>query len=104
MFAAGVFLLVNSELLGWVFIAATVVVSLWAFVALIQFQNRYRAKGIMPDREDIIVQFDDDNLPVLESGVDADPSDSEPEKTESTQTSEPTGLEENSDSEEAVAK
>lgn len=68
MFAAGVFLLRNSEPLGWVFIGITVVVSTGSFIALIRFHNSYRARGIMPDKEDIMVEFDDEQgAPIHES-------------------------------------
>jgi hypothetical protein len=45
--AAGIFLVREGQSLGWVFItvAATVIIS--AFIALIKFQNNYRAQGII---------------------------------------------------------
>lgn len=98
MFAAGVFLLRNNEVIGWGFIGATAIVSMWAFVALIQFQNRYRAKGIMPDKEDIMIQFDDDDAPLVESeSPSSETEELEVEVPEAESTSKP-------DSEEAVAK
>ncbi len=48
IFAAGSFLLYNGESLGWAFIAVTALVATSAIVALIRFQNKYRAKGIVP--------------------------------------------------------
>ena len=66
--AAGVFLLRNNEPLGWVFIGVTVVVSTASFIALIRFHNGYRARGIMPDKEDIMVEFDDElDAPIHET-------------------------------------
>jgi hypothetical protein len=49
--AAGSFLVYNQEPLGWYFIAVAGVTMISAFVALIRFQNKLRAKGIMPVEE-----------------------------------------------------
>ena len=45
--AAGTFLIYNNEPVGWVLagISGTTVIA--AFIALIRFQNKYRAKGII---------------------------------------------------------
>lgn len=45
--AAGAFLVYNSEPLGWVFLAVSGGTVIAAFVALITFQNKYRAKGMI---------------------------------------------------------
>lgn len=50
-FAAGVFLVYYGEPFGWVFIATTVVIAISAFIALVRFQNKYRASGIIPNKE-----------------------------------------------------
>jgi hypothetical protein len=47
--AAGTFLIYNQEPLGWIFVAVAGTTMLTAFVALIRFQNKLRAKGIMPE-------------------------------------------------------
>ena len=67
IFAAGVFLIYNQEALGWAFIATTAIVATWAIVTLVQFQNSYRAKGIMPDKEDIMIELDQNNEPRFEN-------------------------------------
>lgn len=60
-FAAGVFLIYHDEVAGWGFMALTAILSVWAFIALFQFQNSYRARGIMPEKEDImVVEFSDE--------------------------------------------
>jgi hypothetical protein len=46
-FSAGAFLIYNNESFGWGFIALTGLLALSAFIALCQFQNPYRAKGII---------------------------------------------------------
>lgn len=67
IFAAGVFLIYNSEPLGWAFIATTAIVATWAIVTLVQFQNSYRVKGMMPDKEDIMIELDQNNEPKFEN-------------------------------------
>ncbi|MBX9940346.1 MAG: hypothetical protein K2Y32_13885 [Candidatus Obscuribacterales bacterium] len=52
IFAAGVFLVYYNEPAGWGFIGTTVVIAISAFIALFRFQNKFRAKGIIPNRED----------------------------------------------------
>lgn len=47
IFSAGTFLLYNGESFGWVFIAITGLMAVAAIVALIRFQNPYRAKGVI---------------------------------------------------------
>jgi hypothetical protein len=45
--AAGTFLIYNSEPVGWMFCAVSVFMIIGSIVALIQFQNTYRARGIL---------------------------------------------------------
>ncbi len=45
--AAGIFLVREGQSLGWAFIAVAATVIISAFVALIKFQNNYRAQGII---------------------------------------------------------
>ena len=52
IFAAGVFMVYNNEPAGWGFIATTAIIAISAFVALIRFQNGFRAKGIIPNKSD----------------------------------------------------
>lgn len=52
VFAAGCFLVYHGEPIGWAFIAATIAIALSAFFALIKFQNKFRAKGIVANKED----------------------------------------------------
>lgn len=59
-FAAGIFLIYHEEVAGWGFLATTAILAVWGFIALLQYQNSYRARGIMPDREDIMVEFTDE--------------------------------------------
>ncbi len=59
-FAAGIFLIYHNEVAGWGFMLTTAVLAVWSFVALFQYQNSYRARGIMPDKEDIMVEFSDE--------------------------------------------
>lgn len=47
IFSGGVFLIYYNEPAGWFFIATTGLIAISAFVALIKFQNKYRAKGIV---------------------------------------------------------
>ena len=51
IFAAGAFLVYYDEPAGWGFIATTGVIAISAFVALFRFQNKHRAKGIIPNKE-----------------------------------------------------
>lgn len=46
--AAGIFLIYNNEPLGWAFAALSVTVVIAAMIGFIRFQNKYRARGIMP--------------------------------------------------------
>lgn len=50
IFAAGCFMVYHDEPAGWAFIATTAVVAASAFIALFRFQNKHRAKGIIPNR------------------------------------------------------
>ncbi|MBS1990313.1 MAG: hypothetical protein JSS83_07335 [Cyanobacteria bacterium SZAS LIN-3] len=54
VFAAGAFMVYYEEPAGWGFIGATVLIALSAFVALIKFQNKFRAKGIIPTKDAIV--------------------------------------------------
>jgi hypothetical protein len=45
--AAGTFLIYNRESLGWAFVALSSAMIVSAIVALIRFQNTYRARGIL---------------------------------------------------------
>jgi hypothetical protein len=47
--AAGTFLIYNHEPVGWVFLATALVIIVADFVGLIRFQNKFRARGIIPD-------------------------------------------------------
>ena len=46
--AAGIFLVYNHEALGYAFVAVSLTIVICAFIAFIRFQNKYRAKGILP--------------------------------------------------------
>lgn len=46
--AAGVFLIYNNEPIGWAFAFVSVLTVLAAMIAFIRFQNKYRARGVMP--------------------------------------------------------
>lgn len=52
IFAAGSFLVYNNESAGWGFIAVSGFTSLFAFIALVKYQNTYRARGVMPAKAD----------------------------------------------------
>jgi hypothetical protein len=54
--AAGTFLIYNHEPLGWIFVGVAGTTMLTAFVALIRFQNKLRAKGILPPEESDILE------------------------------------------------
>ncbi|HEY9775808.1 MAG TPA: hypothetical protein V6C81_18750 [Planktothrix sp.] len=57
--AAGTFLIYNGESCGWGFVAVAGTTVIIAFVALIRFQNKYRARGIIkaePDDEVVVAQ------------------------------------------------
>jgi hypothetical protein len=45
--AAGTFLIYNNESIGWAFVVVSATTVIAAFVALIRFQNKYRARGII---------------------------------------------------------
>ena len=49
--AAGIFLLYNHEALGYAFVVVSIAVIACAFTAFIRFQNKYRAKGILPPEQ-----------------------------------------------------
>lgn len=52
IFAAGLFLVYNNEQAGWGFIAVAGVASMSAIVALIRYQNPYRARGVISRKEE----------------------------------------------------
>jgi len=54
VFAAGAFMVYYDEPAGWGFIGATVVIALSAFIALFKFQNKFRAKGIIPTKDTVV--------------------------------------------------
>jgi hypothetical protein len=54
IFSGGVFLIYYNEPAGWFFIATTAIIAITAFIALFRFQNKYRAKGIVPGDEVIL--------------------------------------------------
>ncbi len=90
-FAAGIFLIYNEEVAGWGFLATTAILAVWGFIALLQYQNSYRARGIMPDREDIMVEFTDElplasarNIEKIEEEVVSAEPKPEPEPSEQT--------------------
>ena len=47
LMAAGTFLIYNHEPLGWAFAAMSGITIVTAFTALIRFQNKLRAKGVL---------------------------------------------------------
>lgn len=49
--AAGVFLVYSNLSLGWIFIFASALIIVSAFIALIKFQNQYRVKGLVGREE-----------------------------------------------------
>ncbi|HEY9760499.1 MAG TPA: hypothetical protein V6C97_35395 [Oculatellaceae cyanobacterium] len=59
--AAGVFLIYNLEPTGWAFVAVSGAIMASAFFALIRFQNRLRASGVLP-----IAALDDEVLSPFE--------------------------------------
>ncbi len=52
VFSAGVFCLYNNEPAGWGFITLTGILATTSIIALVKFQNPYRAKGIITKGED----------------------------------------------------
>ncbi len=51
--AAGIFLVYNKEEVGMLLIVVAATVIILDFIGLIRFQNKFRAKGMMPDKKDI---------------------------------------------------
>lgn len=47
LFAAGTFLVVNGEALGWLFLAIAAAMIVSSLIGLIRFQNKYRARGMI---------------------------------------------------------
>jgi hypothetical protein len=63
--AAGTFLIYNGEPLGWIFAAIATGTVITAFVALIRFQNKFRARGIIrSNMEDDLLVFDPESIGV----------------------------------------
>jgi hypothetical protein len=57
--AAGTFLIYNNESVGWVFVAVSTVLVISSFAALIRFQNKHRARGIIRSNiEEELLVFD----------------------------------------------
>jgi len=54
VFAAGAFMVYYDEPAGWGFIAATLVIAVSAFIGLFKFQNKFRAKGIIPTKDTVV--------------------------------------------------
>jgi hypothetical protein len=50
--AAGIFLVYNNEQIGILLIVVAGTIIILDFIGLIRFQNKYRAKGMMPDKND----------------------------------------------------
>jgi hypothetical protein len=50
--AAGIFLVYNKEQLGIPLIVVATTVIILDFIGLIRFQNKFRARGMMPDKKD----------------------------------------------------
>ncbi len=59
--AAGVFLIYNLEPVGWAFVAVSGAIMASAFFALIRFQNKLRASGVLPPSS-----YDDEVTPPFE--------------------------------------
>jgi membrane protein YdbS with pleckstrin-like domain len=63
--AAGTFLIYNGEPLGWIFAAVATATVIAAFVALIRFQNKFRARGVIrSNMEDDLLVFDPESIGV----------------------------------------
>jgi hypothetical protein len=54
IFAAGVYMVYYEEPAGWGFIGVTCLLALSAFIALFKFQNKFRAKGIIPTKDTVV--------------------------------------------------
>ena len=65
--AAGTFLIYNNEPVGWVLAGISGTTVIVAFIALIRFQNKYRAKGIIRSN---IEEGEDDTID-FEPGADS---------------------------------
>jgi hypothetical protein len=50
--AAGIFLVYKNEKVGIALIVVAAIVIVLDFIGLIRFQNKLRAKGMMPDKHD----------------------------------------------------
>ena len=46
--AAGMFLIYNEESVGWAFIGVAATMALGSIISLIKFQNKLRARGVVP--------------------------------------------------------
>jgi hypothetical protein len=60
--AAGCFLIYSLEPIGWAFVAVSAAIMASAFFALIRFQNRLRANGVLPPSA-----YDDEVTPPFEA-------------------------------------
>lgn len=61
--AAGTFLIYNNESVGWVFVVISTVLVISSVVALIRFQNRFRARGIIRSNiEEELLVFDPEQI------------------------------------------
>jgi hypothetical protein len=54
IFAAGAFMVYYEEPAGWAFIGVTCVLAISAFIGLFKFQNKFRAKGIIPTKDTVV--------------------------------------------------
>lgn len=54
IFAAGAFMVYYEEPAGWGFIGVTCVLAISAFIGLFKFQNKFRAKGIIPTKDTVV--------------------------------------------------
>ena len=65
--AAGVFLIYNLEPTGWAFVAVSGAIMTSAFFALIRFQNRLRASGVLPTAaldDEVLTSFDTEHMQI----------------------------------------
>ena len=66
--AAGVFLIYNLEPVGWAFVAVSAAIMASAFLALMRFQNRLRANGVLPPSaydDEVVLPVDLGSVPKL---------------------------------------
>jgi len=72
VFAAGAFMVYYEEPAGWAFIGTTVLLAISAFIALFKFQNKFRARGIIPAKDAIVESNIVDARPEVSSKQDLD--------------------------------